>query len=103
MLNPADPPIMMTNTIYVRVKNPDIEAIRESVNDMVSKIQEYVPGYSLRVPPIIKDDLVTTIVEVRGQGDYLPSYSGNLDIMTAAAVATAEKWVDRMRKAGKLQ
>ncbi len=102
ILNPAEPPLMMTNTVYVKVENPDEKLITESVLSMVEKIQQYVPGYSLRVPPIFKDDLVTVIVQVKGRGDFLPSYSGNLDIMTSAAVATAEKWVENKRKAGEL-
>jgi acetaldehyde dehydrogenase len=102
ILNPADPPIMMTNTIYVKVDHPDEEKIKASVMEMVKTIQNYVPGYQLRVPPLIQDDLVTVIVQVKGQGDFLPPYSGNLDIMTSAAVATAERWVENKRKSGEL-
>lgn len=100
ILNPADPPIMMTNTIYVKVEEFKEIAIKQSIMDMVKTIQGYVPGYQLRVPPLIQDDLVTVIVQVKGQGDFLPSYAGNLDIMTSAAVATAEKWVENKRKMG---
>ncbi|MDR1000914.1 MAG: acetaldehyde dehydrogenase (acetylating) [Clostridiales bacterium] len=93
ILNPADPPLMMTNTIMTRVKNPDvgIEKIRESIYAMVDKLKEYVPGYQLRVPPLLEGDKVTVIVSVQGQGDFLPPYSGNLDIINSAAVAAAEK------------
>ena len=91
ILNPAEPPIMMTNTIYVQVENPDIKAITKSVNEIVKQIEVYVPGYKLRVPPIIDGDKVTVIVQVEGQGDFLPKYSGNLDIITSAAVRTAER------------
>ncbi|MCC9293596.1 acetaldehyde dehydrogenase (acetylating) [Clostridium sp. WLY-B-L2] len=91
ILNPAEPPIMMTNTIYVQVENPDIKAITESVNEIVKQIEVYVPGYKLRVPPIIDGNKVTVIVQVEGQGDFLPKYSGNLDIITSAAVRTAER------------
>jgi len=91
VLNPAEPPIMMTNTIYSMVKNPDAQAIINSVNEMVSQIQEYVPGYKLRTPPIIEGNKVTVIVEVEGAGDFLPTYSGNLDIINAAAIEVASK------------
>jgi acetaldehyde dehydrogenase len=93
VLNPADPPLMMTNTIIVRVKDRSVspERIIESVNDIVKELQAYVPGYKLRVPPLIDGDKVTTIVEITGQGDFLPPYSGNLDIINSAAVAAAEK------------
>jgi len=91
VLNPAEPPIMMTNTIYAQVENPDIEAIKVSIDCMVKEIQSYVPGYRLRVPPILDGDKVTAIIQVEGAGDFLPAYSGNLDIITSAAVATAEK------------
>lgn len=93
VLNPADPPLMMTNTIIVRVKDKSVspDVITESVSRMVDDVRRYVPGYKLRVPPIIDGDKVTVIVEVRGQGDFLPPYSGNLDIINAAAVAAAEK------------
>ena len=92
ILNPAEPPIMMRNTIYCEVETAvDEVAIRESVNRMIESVRSYVPGYRLRVPPLIEDRLVTTMVEVEGAADYLPKYSGNLDIITAVAVGVAEK------------
>lgn len=93
VLNPAEPPVMMKNTIYTRIENPDEKAICESVNEMVEEIKRYVPGYTLRVPPIIDEDKVTTIIQVEGKGDFLAKYAGNLDIMTSSAVATAERLV----------
>ncbi|MDR2904261.1 MAG: acetaldehyde dehydrogenase (acetylating) [Clostridiales bacterium] len=93
VLNPAEPPLMMTNTISVKVKDPSvgIEAITKSINDMIAELTAYVPGYRLRVPPTLEGDRVTTIVQVEGQGDFLPAYSGNLDIINSAAVAAAER------------
>lgn len=91
ILNPAEPPIIMTNTIYVEVENPDEQAIRESVEEMVREVQSYVPGYQLRVPPLLDGNKVTTIIQVEGAGDFLPKYSGNLDIITAAAVAVGDR------------
>ena len=97
ILNPAEPPIMMRNTIYCETEQPtDEEAIRDSVERMVAAVQSYVPGYRLRVPPLVKDRLVTTMVEVEGAGDHLPKYSGNLDIITAAAVGVAERLADHI-------
>lgn len=91
ILNPAEPPIMMTNTIYSIVRSPDENAIRESVCQIIEQIQKYVPGYRLRTPPILDGNKVTAIIEVEGAGDFLPKYSGNLDIINAAAIEVAEK------------
>lgn len=95
ILNPAEPPSIMTNTIYCKVEDPDIKNINESIDDIVVQLKSYVPGYRLRVPPIIDGDKVTVIVEVEGQGDYLPKYSGNLDIINAAALAIANRLAER--------
>lgn len=90
ILNPAEPPIMMTNTIYSIVKNPDRELIETSVADVVNQVRKYIPGYKLRIPPIIEGNKVTVIVEVRRAGDFLTEYAGNLDIINSAAIAAAE-------------
>ncbi|MCL1790435.1 MAG: acetaldehyde dehydrogenase (acetylating) [Peptococcaceae bacterium] len=93
ILNPAEPPLMMTNTIIVRVKDPSVglERIKASIDEIVAELKTYVPGYQLRVPPMMEGDKVTTIVQVQGQGDFLPEFSGNLDIINSAAVAAAEQ------------
>jgi acetaldehyde dehydrogenase len=99
ILNPAEPPILMRNTIYCETEQAVEEAVvRESVERMVQTVQSYVPGYRLRVPPLVKDRLVTTMVEVEGAGAHLPKYSGNLDIITAAAVGVAERLADHWQK-----
>jgi acetaldehyde dehydrogenase (acetylating) len=96
ILNPAEPPIMMTNTIYVEVEKMDEKAIRLSIEAMFKEIQAYVPGYQLRVPPLFDGNRVTTIIQVEGAGDFLPKYAGNLDIMNSAAVAVGEKLVRKI-------
>lgn len=90
ILNPAEPPIIMRNTIYALVKQPDMGAITRKVTEYVERIRKYVPGYRVIVGPVFENGRVTTTIEVVGLGDYLPTYSGNLDIITCAAVEIAE-------------
>jgi acetaldehyde dehydrogenase len=100
ILNPADPPILMRNTIYVLLaaEEVDRQAIVDSVEEMVTAVQAYVPGYRLKNEPVfeIRDTpegrktLVAMLLEVTGAGDFLPSYAGNLDIMTASARQVGE-------------
>ncbi|OHB81383.1 MAG: acetaldehyde dehydrogenase (acetylating) [Planctomycetes bacterium RBG_16_64_12] len=98
ILNPAEPPIIMRDTIFALVDDPDESAIRASVDEMVRNVQKYVPGYKLKVEPFVDGDKVTTMIEVEGAGDYLPKYSGNLDIMTAAACAVGEVFAQKLLK-----
>lgn len=98
VLNPAEPPILMRNTIYGILEDTDPRRVERSVETMVEKIKEYVAGYRLRARPLIEDlpngqrrKKVTLFVEVEGAGDYLPKYAGNLDIMTSAAVKVGEE------------
>src|SRR5205085_3655306 len=89
--NPADPPIIMRNTVFARVdRTANEEEIAASVNRMVDKVRSYVPGYQLKAPVLFDAGQVTVLLEIAGAGDYFPTYAGNLDIMTAAAVRTAE-------------
>ena len=104
ILNPAEPPIMMSNTIYVQIKDTHegiLKEITDSVNKMVAQMQQYVPGYQLKVPPLLDGDKVTVCIQVQGAGDFLPVYSGNLDIINAATIAAAEKIAERLLKEGK--
>ena len=91
VINPAEPPLIMRDTIHcLTVDEPDQEAITESIHRMVREVQTYVPGYRLKNGPVFDGRRVTVWMEVEGLGDYLPTYAGNLDIMTAAALRTAE-------------
>lgn len=91
ILNPAEPPLMMRDTVHcLTVDTPDEDAITASVQSMVKTVQEFVPGYRLKNGPVFEDNRVSIYLEVEGLGDYLPTYAGNLDIMTSAALRAAE-------------
>lgn len=100
ILNPAEPPIIMRDTIYTIIDGEfDEEAVVESIRNKEKEIQTYVPGFRLRQDPVIDGQQVSVYVEVEGAGDYLPVYSGNLDIMTASAIGVAERIADNMLEA----
>lgn len=96
ILNPAEPPLIMRNTIYTVVEEQNKDKIVAAVEKMVKKVQEYVPGYRLRVPPIFDEDKVTTMIEVEGVGDFLPRYAGNLDIQTSVALAIGDRIAEKL-------
>ena len=91
IINPADPPLIMRDTVHCLVEGtPDEAAITKSVLDMIAEVQTYVPGYRLVNGPVFDGQRVSVFLEVEGLGDFLPKYAGNLDIMTAAGLRTAE-------------
>jgi acetaldehyde dehydrogenase len=100
ILNPAEPPIMMRNTVYALVEegSMDERKMTASIKEMVRNVQSYVPGYKLRQEPIFDGNKVTVFLEVKGAGDYLPTYAGNLDIMTSAAVKVGEELAKQRMK-----
>lgn len=99
VINPAEPPLIMRDTIHCLTKElPDQAAITESVHNMVKEVQKYVPGYRLVNGPVFDGHRVTTFMEVEGLGDFLPKYAGNLDIMTAAGLRTAEMFAEEAWK-----
>ncbi len=103
IINPAEPPIIMRNTINcLTATEPDQARITQSVLSMIAEVQKYVPGYRLVNGPVFDGKRVTVFMEVAGLGDYLPRYAGNLDIMTAAACRTAEMFAEELI-AGKIQ
>ncbi|MBN0986959.1 acetaldehyde dehydrogenase (acetylating) [Amphritea pacifica] len=103
IINPAEPPMIMRNTIYCLTEGePDEEKITASVLAMIKEVQKYVPGYKLVNGPSFEGNKVAVFMEVEGLGDYLPKYAGNLDIMTAAATRTAEMFAEEIL-AGKIQ
>jgi len=91
-LNPAIPCIDMQTTVFAKVANPDLEALVPILDPIIRKIQGYVPGYRVLVGPIVENDRIVVMVKVRGLGDYLPEYAGNLDIINCAAIAMAEEY-----------
>ncbi len=97
IINPADPPLIMRDTIHcLTVDTPRADEIEASVHAMIREVQKYVPGYRLVNGPVIDGNRVSIFMEVEGLGDYLPKYAGNLDIMTAAAARTAEMFAEEI-------
>ncbi|WP_190816662.1 acetaldehyde dehydrogenase (acetylating) [Saccharopolyspora pogona] len=114
VLNPAEPPLIMRDTVFALIGDADHAAIEKSIRTMVDRVAEYVPGYRLKqdvqLTPIAADDpvhtllpddadpvttKVTVLLEVEGAAHYLPAYAGNLDIMTSAALRTGEAIAQR--------
>ena len=97
ILNPAEPPLIMRDTVHcLTADEPDQAAITQSVHAMIAEVQKYVPGYRLKNGPVFDGKRVSIYLEVEGLGDYLPNYAGNLDIMTAAALRTAEMFAQEI-------
>lgn len=94
-LNPAQPCVDMQTTVFAKITNLDLNATSVAIHEMVKKLQTYIPGYQLIVEPMIENERLVVMVRVRGLGDYLPSYAGNLDIINCAAVATAEAFAKK--------
>jgi acetaldehyde dehydrogenase (acetylating) len=100
ILNPAEPPIIMRNTIHALVEQTGKEEeIIRSLESMIKEVQTYVPGYHLRSEPMFDGKRISVFLEVEGAGDYFPPYSGNLDIMTAAAVKVGEELAKKQTSA----
>ena len=110
VLNPADPPILMRNTVFCALPDGyDADAIRTSILDMAAEVSSYVPGYRLKAEPVFEPDVfgtpggvvparVVVLIEVEGAGDWFPPYAGNLDIMTASAIRVGEAMATADRK-----
>jgi acetaldehyde dehydrogenase (acetylating) len=94
ILNPAEPPIMMNDTIHLLVDRPvkDEDALYHALVRTEQAVQQYVPGYRLKSRPFVEENRISVFLEVAGAADYLPAYAGNLDIITAAAIKIAEEW-----------
>ncbi|MGQ3673890.1 acetaldehyde dehydrogenase (acetylating), partial [Xanthobacter sp. TB0139] len=115
ILNPAEPPLIMRDTVFTLSQGGSREAIEQSVAEMAAEVQKYVPGYRLKQKVQFEEignnapvripgagycsGLKTTIfLEVEGAAHYLPAYAGNLDIMTSAALVTADRWAEQQLK-----
>jgi acetaldehyde/propanal dehydrogenase len=97
IINPAEPPLIMRDTVHCLTEDePDQAAITASIQAMLAEVQKYVPGYTLVNGPVFDGKRVSVFLEVRGLGDFLPTYAGNLDIMTAAGARTAEMFAEEI-------
>lgn len=97
ILNPAEPPLMMRDTVHcLTEEDPDEQKITESLMAMVEEVRTYVPGYRVVNGPVFDGRRVSIFLEVEGLGDFLPAYAGNLDIMTAAALKVGELFAQQI-------
>ncbi|AMO87460.1 Acetaldehyde dehydrogenase [Solibacillus isronensis B3W22] len=93
ILNPAEPPIMMNDTIHLLVDRPvEEDTLYEALVQAEQAVQQYVPGYRLKSRPFVEGNRISVFLEVAGAADYLPAFAGNLDIITAASIKIAEEW-----------
>jgi acetaldehyde dehydrogenase len=97
-LNPAQPCIDMQTTIFAKVKEANMDALKKELDIMVAQIKAYVPGYHILVNPIYENGRIVVMVKALGLGDYLPKYAGNLDIINCAAIAVAEEYSKQKTK-----
>jgi acetaldehyde/propanal dehydrogenase len=96
IINPAEPPLMMRDTVHCHRRRTRSRTPSASIAEMIKEVQKYVPGYRLVNGPVFDGNRVSVFLEVEGLGDYLPKYAGNLDIMTAAAARTAEMFAEEI-------
>ena len=97
IINPAEPPLIMRDTVHCLTETaPDQARITASIHAMIHEVQKYVPGYRLVNGPVFDGNRVSVFLEVQGLGDFLPTYAGNLDIMTAAGARTAEMFAEQI-------
>ena len=96
IINPNEPPVNMRNTIYFQVERGELSRICEVVKRTEQQVKKYVPGYKIIVEPSFIDNILAITVEVSGNGDFLPEYAGNLDIITCAAIEMAEKYYNNV-------
>ena len=82
----------MQTTVFAQVKNPNIPELKKMVQNIVHQVKQYVPGYEIIVDPMLENNRIVIMVRVKGLGDYLPEYAGNLDIINCAAIAVAEQY-----------
>jgi acetaldehyde dehydrogenase len=85
-LNPAEPCVDMQTTMFIKFKTIDFNGLVKEIYKKVDDLKEYIPGYELVLPPVINDDVLVLSIKVKGSGDYLPEYAGNLDIINCAAI-----------------
>lgn len=89
-LNPAEPCVNMQTTLFIQTKTPiDINVLSEILNTRIKRVQKYIPNYNLVLDPVINNDKLILSIQVKGSGDYLPEYAGNLDIINCAAIEVA--------------
>lgn len=96
ILNPSEPPIIMHNTIYAKIKNPKIKLLVKEISLAVKSIKKYVPGYRVILKPTFENNRLTIMSEVVGLGDFLPIYAGNLDVINCAAIEIAEGYAKKL-------
>ena len=95
VLNPAEPPVMMRTTVHLKGRDPDLDIAQAITKEMESAVRKYVPGYEIVIEPHLSDrDTISATAKVTGAGFFLPSYAGNLDIINAAGVETARKYLN---------